>query len=61
MYLQNGNGYLNDKRVTRSSYVAFHLNCEWNNDIFVIKNIIIRSYHFYLSYKSTRIWAVLKV
>jgi len=52
--LQNGNGYLNDKRVTRSSYVAFHF-CEWNNDIFVIKNIIIRSYYFYLSYKSTRI------
>jgi len=55
--LQNGNGYLNDKRVTRSSYVAFNF-CEWNNDIFVIKNIIICSYHFYLSYKNIRIWAV---
>ena len=34
--LQNGNGYLNDKRVTRSSCVAFHF-CEWN-DTFVVKN-----------------------
>jgi len=37
--LHNGNGHLNDKRVTRSSSVAFNF-CEWNNDTFVIKTLL---------------------